>query len=264
MVFYFSLYLYPLAVLVIANRQLALVLYGHEGIHGTLLPNKKLNDWCARYILLFPHWVSLSRYRMKHFMHHRFVGTKLDADLGLYAGYPYDRPTWIRLAAHWASGKMAWDFMDYYTDLPRLLKREPCLQKPGSVFGATDWPAFVIFQAVVLSSVIYLDVWREYLLFWTVPSLIFLPYNYFIGGLQHGVIVHDESESLRSRTIPGPKWLMEILLPADINFHAVHHLYPQIPHYHLRRVDAELYAAGGPSTIRESYSHTLRTLWKGE
>lgn len=253
-----SWWFYPLALLVIANRQLALVLYGHEGLHGTLLPNSRANDFVARYFLLFPNWVSLSRYRMKHFLHHRFVGTKLDPDLGLYSGYPFATRQWAALAGRYFSGRMAQDFLDYYTDLPRLLKGDPSLQRKGSVFGASDWPQFVIFQVFVLTAAAVSGYGREYLLFWAAPSMLFLPYNYFIGGLQHGVVVSDESPRKRSRTIHGPKWLMEILLPADINFHAAHHLYPRIPHYHLRRIDRELKV----ETVRQSYAATLKGLRK--
>jgi fatty acid desaturase len=59
----------PLAVMIIGTRQLGLFILMHDGAHGLLHPNRRINDAAA-------HWFcssSLGEYRPYHLQHHRYV-----------------------------------------------------------------------------------------------------------------------------------------------------------------------------------------------
>lgn len=249
-----SVYLYPLSLLLIANRQLALTLIGHEGLHGTLFRNRWLNDLVGRYFCHFPVFISFSRYRAKHLVHHGNVGTPADTDLGLYSVYPVAPGVFFSMILlRTLRGRVFWDFLNYYVEIPAFFRGEvnPFIGRL-SVFRSSDLPQYLLFHGLLLWFLCAQGVLAEYLLLWVIPLVVSLPYNFFIGGLQHGPMPRGVEVDQRARTVTGPKWLMEILLPVDINFHAEHHLYPTVPHFRLRELSRFLEERKVP-LWRESY-----------
>lgn len=97
-----------------------------------------------------------------------------------------------------------------------------------------------------------------YLLFWLVPIFYVVPYlmllrevyqhaNLGTGTLDNARIIHAD---------PFTRWA---LLPYGNDFHLVHHIYPNIPHYHLRTVHSELFATSEDyrSQLREVQGNVL-------
>src|SRR5262245_45156276 len=64
---------YPVSALIIANRILALSLLCHEGLHGNIHRWRALNDFVGRYFCAIPTFISFSKYRRLHFVHHGMV-----------------------------------------------------------------------------------------------------------------------------------------------------------------------------------------------
>ncbi len=77
-----SLWLYPLAVLMIGARQRALASLLHESCHKTLMKNRVLNDAVGRWCAGFPIFQSHRAYVRSHvLLHHSFLGDeKRDPD----------------------------------------------------------------------------------------------------------------------------------------------------------------------------------------
>lgn len=246
----FSYWLYPLAVLLIANRQLALMLLSHEALHGNLLKNKPLNNFIGTYLCAFPTFISFYRYRMKHLAHHAFLNTSADPDRGLYAHYP----------THWSAffhPRVPLDFIKYYTDLTDF--RSHNNSQKNSMFSQTDFKSFLTFHIFIIATVIYFKIFLFYILFWIIPEFISLPYFLFMGGLQHGPVT-ENPVYLQSRTVTGAKLWMELLLPVNINFHAEHHLRPTVPQYNLRSL-SEALQKQNIVLWRESYKDSVRALF---
>ncbi|MBL7687770.1 MAG: fatty acid desaturase [Bdellovibrionaceae bacterium] len=230
-----SPWLYPIAAVVIANRALALSLLCHESIHGNLHKNRALNDWLGRYLCGFPTLMSLSRYRRLHLLHHSAVGSaKWDPDRNLYDFYPTKmRQFLLKQISSVVSLKTLKDFLSYYTDWPELLTKNRRLHV------SSDVKQFTLFHLLVGIGTWTIGLQIEYLIFWIAPIvLITQPYVLLMGGLQHGPARTNQPNA--SRTILGSKLYMWLLLPCDINFHAEHHLRPNIPHYHLKRFSESL------------------------
>lgn len=251
-----SLWFYPLAAIIIANRLLALSLVCHEGLHGTISRNKKLNDFVGRYLCAFPAHISFSKYRRIHMLHHQAVGTvNWDPDRHLYSYFPV------------SSGKFAWNqlkdlvtlrtmnsFLLYYTDLHELFKKR-------NFHPSSDIKKFLIFYFLFVGTLIATGHFRDYALFILLPLLLLTqPYVLLMGGLQHGPISEVSGEEGVSRTIRGNALYMWLLLPLDINYHGEHHLNPQIPHYHLKRYSLDL-ELQGKNLWKESYTDALRKLF---
>jgi len=186
-----------------------------------------------------------------------------DPDLHLYQDFP------LRGAAFF--GKLFRDvltfrimklFVEYYTEYPELKRHR------GDVLGflKMNWRngdiiPFTVFHITFLISVLFMGNGKEYLFYYLIPVLLITqPYVILMGGLQHGPLPSSEMIELKSRSIRGPKWLMEILLPLDINFHAEHHLDPAVPHYNLKRFSKEL-EERGQALWKTSYSTALRQLF---
>lgn len=240
-------WLYPLAIFVLANRFLALSLYAHEGVHGNISNSVKLNDLLGRYLCAFPTLTSFSRYKNNHLLHHRFLGTFADPDLGLYKDYPETKRTFLlRMLTKTLSGKLIFEFFDYYSDIPNLLR--------GRVAYKSDLLRFLIFHALLFSVLIWFHMLDGYFWYWIVPLLVCVPYFRFIGALQHAPAPYV------SRTVLGPRWLMAMLLPVNINFHATHHLNPGVPQYRLRKLSDELFEHQA-EPVRESYSDAVRMMF---
>ena len=64
-----SFWLWPIGLLVIATRQHALGILGHEAAHQ----RGRMNDAVANWLCFWPLGVSIERYRVFHFAHHRHL-----------------------------------------------------------------------------------------------------------------------------------------------------------------------------------------------
>ncbi|MBN8540698.1 MAG: fatty acid desaturase [Deltaproteobacteria bacterium] len=259
-----SWWLYPIACIVIANRILALSLICHEGLHRSLHPNNWLNDFLGRYFCAFPTFISFSKYRRLHLLHHSSVGSdRWDPDRHLYDFYPRSKLEFLKsLCARVLTLRTAYDFVLYYTEYPEALRRKRL--GDGSLFVTSprsDFLPFVFFQVTTLGLVVGLGILPEYLLLYLLPlMLITQPYVMLMGGLQHGPLPTASSENV-SRTVTGSKIYMWLLLPLDINYHAEHHLDPSVPHYWLKQKSADL-RANGRTLWTESYRSSLRSLFR--
>ena len=66
-----NIFTFLAAVLVIAGRQLGLAILMHEGAHGLITNNTKLNNSLSQWICAFPVWSDTYGYRHYHLAHHR-------------------------------------------------------------------------------------------------------------------------------------------------------------------------------------------------
>lgn len=261
-----SPFLYPIAVFIIANRFLALLILCHEGLHCNLSRSKTLNDFLGRWLCAFPVGVSFSKYRRLHMMHHAAVNSdRWDPDLVLYDFYPISaRKYFQRTVRSVLTLRMARSFLNYYV-LPDsfVSERRHLASRPRHLTPSqeSDLFQFVSFHFLALTFVVVFGLWREYLLFYFIPiAFVMQPYALLISGLQHGPRQPGDQPEQVSRSIRGPKVLMEMLLPCDFCFHAEHHLSPAVPHYWLHKFSADL-EAKKVSVWKQSYAAAVKSLF---
>jgi fatty acid desaturase len=254
-----SWWFYPLAAFVIANRLLKLSLLAHEGLHGNLSANRFWNDWIGRWLCAYPSMISFTKYRRLHQMHHWAVGSeKWDPDRNLYDVYPVSPGKYLSgTLGILFSFRMALRFAQYY-----VLPEGARLKRPGLLFsGENDLKGFLAFHLIAISVAIYLGYFLKFELLYVFPvTFVLQPYVILMGGLQHGPVQPGRKPELVSRSIRGSEWLMEILLPCNIHFHAEHHLDFTVPHYWLRKFSKDLNSQGVP-VWKESYVESMRTLF---
>lgn len=239
-----SIYFYPLSILIIANRILALSLLSHEAIHGSLFTNHRVNNFFGRWFCAFPTCISFSKYRKLHLLHHRALGnTTYDPDFGLYKEYPIQISTYLgQNLKDLLTLKTLRKFIDYYTEINDVFfSKESIVSKIKKNRVNGDFVEFVFFNMILFFVLFYYDIFHLYFFFLLIPLLfITQPYVLLMGGLQHGPFEKNPSVLMLSRSVRGSKWFMEMVLPLDINYHSEHHYNSSVPHYWLKKYSKDL------------------------
>ena len=209
-------------VIVTALAINAFVLLMHEGMHGVLFGSRLAN----RAISVFlgaTFCMSFSAYRVLHTRHHRYLGDKRDPDD--YQNYVDSRS--ILWSLH---------FMRLLIGSPLYVILIPILAlRYGSAEERRDIVAEYVFLFIaygfLLSNVaLAVLVWA-----WWIPLLIVGTLTSVRGFTQHG-IADAKDPYLASRTVlPNP--IVGLLLLHE-NYHLEHHLFPEVPSYHLTRLHA--------------------------
>lgn len=226
-----------LAVIAIATRQHALLILMHDASHYRLLPNRRWNDLVSNWFLAYPMLVTTESYRDNHLAHHLHLNSEKD-------------PDWVR-----KQGKQEWEFPKTRWQLIRMLVRDLCgggfidtLKAIYSLGGkrATSKNsagvnvARVAYYAVVVSVIVYFNVWKDVLLFWYLPAFTLLPVILRIRSIAEHFGVEGTHELNASRNYECGILERALLAPHNVGYHLVHHLFPSVPFYNLPALNAAL------------------------
>ena len=91
-----NLLTYILAVMIIGARQLGLAILMHDGAHGLLSKNRKLNDFLGQWASGVFIGASLQEYRDYHLKHHKYAQQNDDPDLVLSSPFPVTKESMRR------------------------------------------------------------------------------------------------------------------------------------------------------------------------
>jgi fatty acid desaturase len=281
---YAPIWSWPLAWLLIATRQHALLILMHDASHGLLSRRRGWNDAVADVCCAWPMFVRTAAYRESHLRHHRFLNSERDPDLVRKVTEPGGRERWLTTRARWRN--MAELLLDVCgRGLFEMLAKLRRFQRQGAgptTSGPNARPsrarsawrlAYYTTAALVITA---LEAWTSFALFWLVPLFTFLPAILRLRSLaEHfGLGWDHELTSARAvRTGPlqrflfGPHWTC---------LHLEHHLFPSVPWYHLPKLHRVLmqdpefasraavsrgYLWGEPSVIGELATTTAKAPW---
>ena len=85
--------MYVAAWFIVGTRQHALGVLGHEGTHGLIHKNRRLNDWIARVFCFWPIFMPYEGYSPWHVAHHKYLGSDRDTENAVKAGPRFALPT---------------------------------------------------------------------------------------------------------------------------------------------------------------------------
>ncbi|WP_410170630.1 fatty acid desaturase family protein [Cupriavidus nantongensis] len=228
-----------LAIMVIGSRQLGLAILMHEGAHGGLAVNGKLNLWLSQWLCAYPVGAETLAYRRYHLQHHAHAQTERDPDLPLSAPFPTTRASLRRKLLRDLSGR---------TGLRQRLAQlrgaagMPVGERRATFLARLGRPLLV--NAIMLAALAAAGFWWLYPLLWLLPLLTWFQAVTRIRNIaEHSVLPAGDAWRVARTTRAG--WIERALLaPYWVNYHAEHHMMASVPCYRLARLHQLLQARG--------------------
>jgi fatty acid desaturase len=228
-------------VMLITTRVNALSVMIHEAAHGCLARRRSRNDLIGN--LCAGWWVlnTVEGYRATHNLHHRYLNTDRDPDLGAYL---LPKRTFSIL------GRLAEDVAGV-----TATRRTIALARSqrGSVSGARRVLNVVGIVAAQLTLLILFAALNGfevgvllYAIFWLVPVACLFPLLLRVKTITEHfdeVVRAHPGEVFVSRTSTSGR-LQDWLIGARMEYHFEHHVFPMIPYCGLRRLHALLVDRG--------------------
>jgi fatty acid desaturase len=237
----------PVALIIIGGRQLGLAIMMHDGAHGLLHPNRKLNNWLGQWPSGAATGSDLHAYRAYHLTHHKFTQQPEDPDLSLSAPFPTSRDSLRRKAIRDLTGQTflkqrksqfatAWRGVKAMlaqesgdgtrdTSAGRALNRSgidaPAVNVDGAKTTARTVGRFLLVQWVLLMASLMFWGWTPFLLWLVALATTFQLFLRVRNIAEHARTTYA---SLIERATVAPYW---------VNFHSEHHLFMGVPCYHL-------------------------------
>src|SRR3954452_22993793 len=156
-----------LAVAIIGSRQLGLAILMHDGAHGCLSSNEKLNMTLSQWLCAYPIFAETGSYRRYHLQHHARTQQDDDPDLILSAPFPITRPSYRRKFWRDISGQTG-----YAQRKAQFL----------NALGEGSWPLVrraahfwqrlgpqLVFNVIFFAGLAAAGVWWAYPLLWLLP-----------------------------------------------------------------------------------------------
>jgi fatty acid desaturase len=192
----------------------------HEGLHGLLARSSRANHFWS-FLCGLPLLVSASAYRKTHTDHHFEFGRRMD--YGTYRQH-LGRPVLV-----WCAYLMQLFFGSvlYILLIPILGMR-----------GATTKVRVMIVIEMALIAALVAGLVQTFsaeslLTYWLGPSLVMMALTNLRGLASHALGDPDDIY-LSSRTVRSNPFVRFLFMHE--NHHLEHHLFPQVPSYHLERV----------------------------
>jgi len=226
---------YLLAVAIIGSRQLGLAILMHDGAHGCLSADEKLNLTLSQWLCAYPIFAETRAYRRYHLQHHARTQQEDDPDLVLSAPFPITRLSYRRKFFRDITGQTG-----YQQRKAQLLN---ALGAQGWLLGrraAHFWDKLglqCLTNLVLFTALAAAGVWWAYPLLWLVPLLTWMMVITRIRNIAEHAVVPDSHDPLRNTRTTRANFVERLFIaPYYVNYHLEHHLLFYVPCYNLPRV----------------------------
>ncbi len=254
-----------LAILIIGSRQHALGTLVHDGTHYTLFKNRFWNDAICDIFCAFPIFISTRGFRVFHLTHHRYTRTEKDPEVHAAAAHPdyiWPKTKWgmistlvrdlLGINALSAVGNIF-----IWSDAPSLLgKSKDYWMSKKIVPGIAEFldrthekfhlsgklKLFILSYYLTLFTLLTVfGWWKIFLLYWILPLVSVVAFLIRLRGMSehNGLSLASEIKSSRTTLWKNPV-MGYLVTPFYVNYHLEHHLYPQVPYFHLKDLHQEL------------------------
>ncbi len=250
---------YILAVMVIGARQLGLAILMHDGAHGILTQNQKLNMFLSQWFCAYPMLAETGAYRRYHLKHHANTQQPEDPDLVLSAPFPITRKSFKRKMIRDITGQTG-----YQQRKAQIL----------NALGKSEWPLerrlknywdklgrATLAQLAIFGLLAASGHWYLYFALWLVPFLTWHQAITRIRNIAEHAMVPDNDDPFRhARTTKTNLLERALIAPYWVNYHVEHHLMMWIPCYNLPMAQRFLIANGygARMEMKSGYAEVLR------
>ncbi len=285
-----GLLLTPLFLAVLGGRQLGLAILMHDGAHGLLHPNRKLNNFLGQWPTGAATGSDLHAYRAYHLSHHRFTQQPEDPDLSLSASFPTSRDSLRRKAVRDLTGQTFFkqrksQFATAWRGVKAKLRHEsgdgtrdtsagralnlqsrsgidaPVTNVDGAKTTAKTVGRFVAVQATLLAISLLFWGWVPFLLWFVALATTFQLFLRIRNIAEHACTTTGSDDPFSHARTTYANWLERTTVaPYWVNFHSEHHLFMGVPCYSLPRAHALLGKGNYHQrmTIEPNYLSVLR------
>ena len=228
---YFSWYFYPIVVMFLGARYLALGLIMHESVHNLVSKNSFVNDWLSEIFCSWPMLISMRSYKIKHLAHHAWLNTDDDPDFISKADenwqYPMMKYKFLRILITQLSG------LGIFETLKVMSSSKMKVKKPKTPV----WYHLLrySFYLTTIGLFFYFDKGLILVLYWLIPFFTWTQIANRLRRVAEHSAVEGKSHDLQTRTTKHGIIVRIFLSPKFISFHNEHHIYPGIPCYNLRK-----------------------------
>ena len=221
-----------LAIMIIGARQLGLFVLTHDGAHGALYANRKVNDWVCEWILNRPFTdEKIDTYRKYHVKHHVNTQQEDDPDLALSKPFPISKSSFRRKVIRDLTGQTGWD--QYGRIFRAAFKGDTLSQRLANAWRRIG--PNVVINLLFLAGFAAAGVWYMYFLLWWVPALTWNRFVVRLRNIGEHAVVPDNDDRLRNtRTTIASWWERALIAPYNVQYHLEHHLVVNCPHYKLK------------------------------
>jgi fatty acid desaturase len=235
------------AVAIIGSRQLGLAILMHDGAHGLLASNERLNMILSQWFCAYPVFAETRAYRRYHLQHHAHTQQDDDPDLILSAPFPITRPSYRRKLFRDLTGRTA--YQQRKAQFRNALGESSW---PFSKRAAYFWEKLgpqILINAILLAGLSACGVWWAYPLLWLLPLSTWMMVITRIRNIAEHAVVPDSGDPLRNTRTTRAGFLERLFIaPYFVNYHLEHHLLFYVPCYNLPRVHRIL--SGGVHAAR--------------
>lgn len=260
----------PVALVIIGGRQLGLAILMHDGAHGLLHPNRKLNNFLGQWPSGTATGSDLYAYRAYHLTHHKFTQQPEDPDLSLSKPFPTSRASLRRKAIRDLTGQTFFkqrshQFAAALRGVKAMLRREtsdgtrdtsagralnlqsrsgidaPVANIDGAKTTARTVGRFLLVQMMLLAIALIFWGWTPFLLWIVALATTFQLFLRIRNIAEHGCTTTGSDDPFTHARTTYAGWLERATVaPYWVNFHSEHHLFMGVPCYNLPRAHALL------------------------
>ncbi|WP_373475995.1 fatty acid desaturase family protein [Sphingorhabdus sp.] len=262
----------PVALVILGGRQLGLAILMHEGAHGLLHPDRKLNNFLGQWLTGAATGSDLHAYRAYHLTHHKFTQQPEDPDLSLSAPFPTSRDSLRRKAIRDLTGQTFFkqrtaQFGAAWRGLQAMLRHEsgdasakrdtsagrmlnlqsrsgidsPVANIDGAKTTARTVGRFLGVQAVLLAVSLIFWGWLPFALWLVALATTFQLFLRVRNIAEHACTSTGSDDPFsHARTTYADLVERTTVAPYWVNFHSEHHLFMGVPCYSLPLAHAML------------------------
>ena len=214
----------PLALAILGGRQLGLSILMHDGAHGLLHPDRKINNWLGQWPTGAATGSDLFAYRAYHLTHHKFTQQPEDPDLSLSAPFPISRDSLRRKFIRDLTGQT------FY----KQRRAQFALALRGASNTAHTVGSFLVLQAILLTISLLVWGWVPFVLWLAALATSFQLFLRIRNIAEHACTPTGSGDPFtHARTTYAGLIARFTVAPYWVNYHSEHHLFMGVPCYHL-------------------------------
>jgi fatty acid desaturase len=225
-----------LAIPVIGSSYYALFIIGHDGLHRRLFGRRWLNDLYNDLFILGPIGAITRINDKNHLSHHHYLATDHDPDRHRHGCFNKTR-----------LGEL-FGYLSGVTSFVRSVKQVFFNKQTAQADAARpshsvrDLAILLAWQVLLIGGLSWAIGWWAFPVLWLVPVYVFtfLADNFRTFAEHSYPAPDDDMDDRRLITFLSNPLERMFIAPMNMNYHAVHHLYPSIPYVNLPTADREV------------------------